>query len=117
MNLKVQSAQPMLISHRPPLWGGFADIAEQANQKATGNTCRLFLCTDLKQEKLLRSIAHTLNPLRDIRNLLAETPLDKGEHILVAEANHCHEGALHDSKAGDEEEWAKEVIVPMGEVV
>ena len=22
VNLKVQSAQPMLISHRPPLWGG-----------------------------------------------------------------------------------------------
>ena len=23
VNLKVQLAQPMLISHRPPLWGGF----------------------------------------------------------------------------------------------
>ena len=25
VNLKVQSAQPMLISHRPPLWGGYAN--------------------------------------------------------------------------------------------
>ena len=56
VNLKVQSAQPMLISHRPPLWGGLRQRGEHTTlytlnrQQTESNQARLN-CRGAEEEK------------------------------------------------------------------